>query len=391
MLDCNAEDPGVDPIYGIQKIIKKDPREVINLTIGVYRTMESPKPPVLEVVKKAEKILLDLEDTKNYLPISGDSQFLDLTADLVFGDEQQSNRILKFQSIGGTSALSLGFSYLQKNGYTKVCVSDPTWANHAGIILSKGLLLEKYPYLNGLKQFHLIEDVLNKLEENTIVLLHASCHNPTGLDFTKEQWKSIADICDKKGLIPFFDSAYQGFGSSLEEDAWAIRYFYQKGLDFLVAHSFSKSFSMYNERVGALFLITNNDKQNQKIERVMNKLIRVDYSNPPNHGSNCIKLILSDPSLRALWEKELSLQRESIKNWRVQLADQLHDHVDAEIEHLIRSGNGFFCLLPYNSKDIERLKKEFAIYLTQSGRMNLAGLNSNNFPQIVNALKSMRN
>ena len=341
MVECDLEDPGVDPIYGIQNIISKDSRDVINLTVGVYVPKKGGKPPVISAIKLAEKKLLEEEKTKSYLPISGDNDFLNLTAQLIF-DKFDKNKICMVQSVGGTSALSTGFSFLKKNGITDVSVSNPTWANHMTILENFQFTIHRYHHMKAVRDFSVLISHLEGLAKNTIILLQPTCHNPTGIDFSKSEWEAIAEICIKRELIPFFDNAYQGFAHSLQEDAWPIRHFYEKGLDMFVAHSFSKSFSLYNERVGALFFVTKNVKQKDKMQRILNRLIRVNYSNPPNHGSSCIKIILQDEALKRAWLEELMKQRNRMVATRKKFAGNLDNVFDESIIKELSTGNGFF-------------------------------------------------
>lgn len=389
MIECNLEDPGLDPILGIQQTIANDPRDTVNLTVGVYVPSEGGKPPILESIKKAEAFVLDEEKTKSYLPISGDREYLELTAKLIFQEPNFSDFCM-FQTLGGTSALSTGFSFLHKLGIDQISVSNPTWSNHIAILQNIGFTIHRYDHYKAVEDFTSYIDHLQSLPKNTVVLLHASCHNPTGLDFSLEKMEKIAEICQKNSLIPFFDSAYQGFARSLEEDAKAINLFYDRGLDMFITHSYSKLFSMYNERVGALLFITKNASKKEVMNRIINKMIRVNYSNPSSHGSSVIKKILQESALTSLWKNELYAQRDRINKTRTMLSEKLQGVFGKQDLEQISGGNGFFSQLPLKKEEIDRLKKDFGIYLTSSGRMNVAALTDANFSFVVDALTKLR-
>ncbi|MCH9621169.1 MAG: Aspartate aminotransferase [Chlamydiia bacterium] len=382
--------PGIDAIFGIQDEYKKDNRSSkVNLTAGIYLDEDKRPPAVMEAIKLAEQKLNKEETTKNYLSIVGDSNYLQMTEKLVLGDVD-SSRIVKIQTIGGTSALSTGFHFLKDNGYENVSLSDPTWANHKQIVAKQGYRVFTYPYFDSIKNFEIFVDHLNSLPKKTICLLQARCHNPTGIDFSKEQWKIISKICLEKNLFPFFDSAYQGFADSLEEDNWVIRYFFEQGHEMFVAHSYSKSFALYNERVGALFVCIKDPGLSEVVKRHISKIIRVNYSNPPSHGSSTIKYVLNDGSLYQIWIDELSKQRNRINDIRKRFADKIKPIFGKELKDQIMSGRGFFCMLPLTKEQIHRLKVEFGVYMTNSGRISLPGLTMDCIDYVVQSIEKVK-
>lgn len=386
----NLKDPGTDAIFGIQSEYRKDERDFkVNLTVGVYIDENGGKPPIMKALKAAEKGLLDAEKTKSYLGIAGDKEYLSLTAELVFGKIDEE-RLSMVQTVGGTSALSTGFALLKKNGMTVVSLSDPTWANHKQIVGSLGYKTVTYPQVDGVKNFSLVRDHLNGLDQGTVLLLQAKSHNPTGVDFTKDQWKEICLICKEKDLYPFFDSAYQGFATSLKEDAWAVRHFVEAGLDVMVAHSFSKSFAIYNERVGALFVVQKDKSLVPVVSRNLEKLVRVNYSNPPFHGAAAIKAVLKDENLCKLWQAELDTHRERINLLRAKFGDSLQGIFGNDVAATIKEGHGFFCQVPLSKKEICRLKEEYAVYMTGSGRVSLPGLSDNSFAYVIDSIRKVK-
>lgn len=383
-------DPGVDAIFGIQDEYRQDNRTCkVNLTVGVYIDEDGNPPAIMEAIKQSEKDLITTEKTKNYLSIAGDTEYLNLTGKLVLGDVDTS-RVVKIQTVGGTSALRTGFEFLKKSGYNNVLLSNPTWANHNQIVANLGYQVMKYDYFDSLKDFDGFIKQLKALPEKTVCLLQARCQNPTGVDYSKDQWKQISEVCKERKLFPFFDSAYQGFADSLEEDNWVIRYFFDQGHEMFVAHSFSKSFALYNERVGALFVCAKEANLTEIIKRHIMKIIRINYSNPPSHGSSSIKHILSDGDLYRVWIEELSKQRERINHIRKTFAEKVKPLFGEKISERIECGRGFFTLLPLSVEEIRRLKEEFGVYMTNSGRISLPGLRSDCIDYVVESIAKIK-
>jgi len=386
----NLEDPGTDPIFGIQTEYQQDLRPFkIDLTVGVYVGESEKKPSIFHSVKEAEKELIETETTKSYLSIAGDRVFLEKTAHLIFG-ECDLSKMAMVQTVGGTSALHLGWEFLKKRGFSTVSVSNPTWDNHLQILNALGYTPLSYPQLEGAFDFSLITNHLKSLPKKTVVLLQAKSHNPTGVDFTKKQWEELSTILKERDLFPFIDSAYQGFAHSIDEDAWLIRLLLKEKHEFFVAHSYSKSFGLYNERVGAFYGIFQNADQAKLVQSNLNRLVRVNYSNPPSHGSSVIKTILSNPKLKTSWIDELSGQRDRMNAIRNKLADALAPIFDENVILTIKKGHGFFCQLPLKRDEIYQLKKEYAIYMTQSGRISLPGLKESSFDYVLDSIRKVK-
>ena len=386
----SLQDPGTDAIFGIQMEYQQDTRESkVNLTVGVYVGEEGYFPPVMRALRLAEERVVAGETTKNYLGIGGDQEYLSLTAKLIFG-EVDASQFAMVQTVGGTSALRTGLEFLRKNGHSKVSLSNPTWANHKQIVGNLDYEVFSYPQVEGVHNFQLVRDHLEGLEEGTVVLLQAKCHNPSGVDFSKEQWKEISAICTKRKLFPFFDSAYQGFATSLKEDAWAVQYFLEEGHEMMVAHSFSKSFAIYNERVGALFVAVKDGEIVPVIKRNLERIIRVNYSNPPCHGSASVKEVLKEDSLRKIWLEELEEHRRRLNDIRERFGDALVPIFGRKVADTISNGNGFFCQVPLNREEIDRLKGEFGVYMTYSGRVSLPGLKRECFSYVVDAIATVK-
>jgi aspartate/tyrosine/aromatic aminotransferase len=390
VLSDNLLDPPPDPIFGIQNEFAKDKRDYkINLTIGVYVDENGGKPAVMKAIKEAEKKLLQEEKTKNYLSIAGDEEYLSLTAKLIFNDLDQT-RISMIQTVGGTSALKTGFELLKQAGFKDVSVSNPTWENHLQILDSLYYKVHTYDHRKASIDFNVYQEHLKHLPNSSVILLQSCNHNPTGIDFTKEQWEIISKICKQKNHYPFFDSAYQGFGDSLENDSWAINFFVEDFHDLMVAHSFSKSFAIYNERVGALFSVNKDAKGAEIVKKNLMKIVRVTYSNPPSHGALAIKHVFKDPHLKKIWEQELLESKRRINFNREKLAKGLEGIFTDIICKEVREGNGFFCGLPFTKEQIALLKNEYAIYMTGSGRISLPGLNQNHFSYVIDAFKKVK-
>ena len=385
-----------DPIFGLTRTFNEDTRSnKVNLTVGLYRTEEL-QTPVLESVKKAEKELLENEKSKEYLPLDGDKTFLDQTGVLVFGEEfwkSSQKRVARIQTVGGTSALRTGGELLfhEKIGEV-IYLSDPTWANHKAIFPKAGLKVESYPYYNREKHaldFEKLHGALEKLPPKSIVLLHACCHNPTGADLKLAEWKELSRLFLAKKFIPFFDLAYQGFDRGLAEDAEAIRLFAKEGHEMLVAYSLSKNFSLYAERVGALFIIGETHKVAEHLTSKLVMTTRPNYSNPPLHGVRIVASILSSSKLRQEWEEELAVIRARIIEMRNALAEQLISKSTKVDFSFLKDRAGMFTFSGLSGLQVERLIKEHGIYMTSDGRINAAGLNWKNLDTVVKAILSV--
>lgn len=377
-----------DPILDLTRAFSSDPRtDKINLGVGLFKDAQL-QTPILCSVKQAESLLFEEEMSKAYLPIEGEHSYLEATGALVLGLQlwaREKERISAFQAPGGTGALKIGATLIQEEAKAPVFISSPTWPNHKGVFLSAQLAVATYPYYDFKSHgidFDLLCDFLRTLPPAAVIVLHACCHNPTGTDFTKEQWKTLSRCLKEKGHIPFFDCAYQGFGEGLEEDVWAVRYFVEAGHDMLIAISHSKNLSLYAERVGALLVVANSKKVSEAVSSRVKQMIRTIYSNPPLHGAKVAAKVLSLPSLRSLWESEVIAMRERLIEMRSLLASSL------SLSHLLK-GKGLFGFLGLDQAQVERLVKEYGIYMPSDGRINICGLTPHNITRVVDALSSL--
>lgn len=381
-----------DSILGLTATFLKDPRKKkVNLGVGLYKT-EDLRTPVLDSVKAAEAVLLDMENTKEYLPIDGDPLFLEKMGGLIFGEEKWSRekkRIAAVQTVGGTGALKIGGAFLKEEAESPILISTPTWPNHRSIFLSCDLPVEDYNYYDTKSHqvdFNRMIACFEKLPEKTIVVLHASCHNPTGCDLKLEEWKTLCTLFKTKKLIPFFDFAYQGFGRSLDEDAEAVRYFLKNDVEMVVAVSSAKNFSIYGERVGCLFIVSESSKIAEHILSRVKQIVRTIYSNPPMHGAKIIAHILNTPSLRKKWEEELEQMRGRINRMRTSLCERLEAQGIGGAFSQISRGRGMFGFTGLSKTQVERMIAEYGIYMTSDGRINVCGLNMSNVDYVVDAI-----
>ncbi|MDQ6684948.1 MAG: aspartate/tyrosine/aromatic aminotransferase [Pseudomonadota bacterium] len=382
-----------DPILGINEQFNADTRPgKVNLGVGVY-TDENGKLPLLECVRAAEAMLLETARPRGYLPIDGSVAYDQAAQALVFGDDcsaRREGRIATVQAVGGTGGLKVGADLLQKMrpGAT-VLISDPSWENHRALFEGAGFTVATYPYYDAQKKdvdFAALRAGLTSAAPGSIVVLHACCHNPTGCDLTPAQWSEIVEIVGSRGLIPFLDMAYQGFGDGLFEDALAVRLFLDAGLDVLVATSFSKSFSLYGERVGALSVVCASAEEAARVLSQLKRVIRANYSNPPTHGAAAVAKVLTTPALRAQWEQELAGMRDRIKRMRVELQRRLvAAKARLDTDFIVRQ-RGMFSYSGLSVQQMHRLRSEFAVYGVDSGRICVAALNERNLPTVVDAI-----
>lgn len=376
-----------DPVLGIPLLFQNDPHpQKVNLSVGAYQDGEG-NPYVLESVKDAEKQLFAKKLLKNYLPIEGEREYIHLTAQLVFG-ALDKERYFGAQTVGGTSALRLGADFLAKLNVPLIALSDPSWPNHAPIFKQAGVAVADYPYYDEtnhtISRSALLER-LKQLPEGSAVLLQACCHNPTGLDLSFPDWQEIAALMKKRGLIPFFDFAYQGFGESLEKDAQAVRWFAQQEMEMLVASSYSKSMGLYGERAG-FFAALGPKASREKVGSQIKRLIRSNYSNPPIHPAQIVVEILKDPALKSAWERELTTMRDRINCMREALAFGLAAKGAKRDFSFLNKQRGVFSFSGLTSSEVEALRKNYGIYLLDNGRMNVAGLNPGNLDIVLNAI-----
>jgi aspartate aminotransferase/aromatic-amino-acid transaminase len=381
-----------DPILGLTEAYKKDPRtDKANLGVGVYQNEEG-KTVVLDCVKEAEKRLLVAETSKSYLPITGLPEFGLYARELVFGKDSElvsGGRAISCHCPGGTGALRIGCDFIhQQNLSTTIWISDPTWANHYQIATSAGLKFERYPYYDRVNHnlaFDKMMETLSQAKEGDVVLLHACCHNPTGIDPTHEQWIMIAKFLSEKKLLPFLDFAYQGMGHGLEEDAYGVRTIAKYNREFLVSSSFSKNFGLYSERSGVLTIVSSDVETSERVLSQVKIAIRTAISNPPAHGEKIVTTVLGDEHLRAKWEDELKAMRDRIKHMRAMLSEKLKASGAGDFDFIVKQ-NGMFSFSGLDKEQIEMLKTEYGIYAVGSGRICVAGLNAKNIDHVVNAI-----
>lgn len=383
-----------DPIFGLVAQFEADPNpQKVSLSAGVYHN-EQLQTPILQAVKEAEALILREEKTKTYLPIAGDPIYISRLGALIFGEffwQAEGKRICGFQTPGGTGALRVCGDFLKQEVGSRIMISDPTWPNHNAIFARVGMTIEHYRYYDHNRHQIDVERVFKTLRSatpGTVVLLQPCCHNPTGLDFTKDEWKTILGICKENGLLPFFDFAYQGLGRGIEADAEIIRLFAQEKIEMVVAYSTSKNFGLYSERAGALFVVTEEPKAAEAAASKIKTIIRTTYSNPPRHASAIVSSILSSTELRKKWEKELEEMRQRIDQLRHRFVEAFSHSSKRDFRFLL-NGKGMFCFTGLKAEEVARLKNEFSIYLTSDGRMNIAGLCDKNFTYVVKAVNSL--
>lgn len=383
--------PG-DPILSLVETFNNDPRSgKVNLSIGIYFD-EHGKLPVLECVKQAEAKRAAVPQPRPYLPMEGLAAYRSGVQKLLFGADcaaLRENRVATIQTLGGSGALKVGADFLRRwFPDAKVYVSDPTWDNHRGIFEGAGFEVGVYPYYDaadgGVKFEELLTFLLG-LSENSIVLLHPCCHNPTGVDLTHAQWDALLEVVQMRKLIPFMDIAYQGFGENLADDAYAIRQAVSMGLPLFVSNSFSKNLSLYGERVGGLSVVCPSEEEAQLVFGQLKFTVRRIYSSPPAHGGYVTADVMNSPELFAQWEGEVYAMRDRIRAMRQKLYDVLVSKVpDKNFDYFIKQ-RGMFSYTGLSPEQVQRLRDEFAVYLVASGRMCVAGLNESNVDYVANA------
>ena len=382
-----------DPILGLNEQFNADPNPAkVNLGVGVYFNDEG-KLPVLRCVAEAEKQLLASPKPKNYLPIDGIAAYDKAVQGLVFGadsDAVKGARVATIQALGGTGGLKVGADFLKRlNPAAKVLISDPSWENHRALFSNAGFAVETYPYYDATTRGIRFDAMLAALQgapAGSVVVLHACCHNPTGFDITPAQWEQVAAACQTAGLVPFLDMAYQGFGVGIVEDGAAVQCFLRTGMNFFVSTSFSKSFSLYGERVGALSVVCSSTEECARVLSQLKIVIRTNYSNPPTFGAQLVATVLTTPTLRAMWEEELAGMRDRIKAMRHALVAQLQAAgVTGDLSYITRQ-MGMFSYSGLAKEQMQRLRSEFGVYGVDSGRICVAALNSRNIDAVASAL-----
>ncbi|WP_298835183.1 amino acid aminotransferase [uncultured Piscinibacter sp.] len=385
-----------DPILSLNEDFQKDPRpHKINLSIGIYFD-DAGRIPVLESVRRAEARVVAEGGAKPYLPIEGAANFRSAVQALLFGAEHEalkSGRVATLQSVGSSGGLKVGADFIARwFPGSGVWVSDPTWDNHRSMFEGAGIAVNTYPYYDAQSGGLRFADMLATLETlpaRSVVLLHACCHNPTGVDLTRAQWDELIPLLKRRSLIPYLDLAYQGFGDGIAEDAYAIRAIAAAGLPAFVANSFSKSMSVYGERAGALSVVCPDAAQAALVLGQLKFTVRRNYSSPPIHGGQIVARVLSDPELRPLWEGELAAMRTRMLAMRQQLHAVLSAKLPGRDFGYFLSQRGMFSYTGLSAAQVDRLREEFAVYLIRSGRLCVAGLNSGNVEATARAMAAV--
>ncbi|MFY9479636.1 MAG: amino acid aminotransferase [Aquabacterium sp.] len=387
--------PG-DPILTLNEDFQKDPRQgKINLSIGIYFDEEG-RLPVMDAVRQAETALLGNVGPKPYLPMSGAPDYRQAIQHLLFGAQHEavtSGRIATIQTIGGSGALKVGGDFLKRYfPDSQVWVSDPTWDNHRAMFEGAGFTVNTYPYYDaatgGLK-FDAMLLAIDALPAKSIVLLHACCHNPTGVDLSQDQWKALTAVLKARELLPFLDIAYQGFGDGIDEDAFALRTLADAGVSFFVANSFSKSFSLYGERVGGLSVVCPDKAEAGLVLGQLMACVRRNYSSPPTHGARIVAQVLNTPALRQSWSDELGAMRQRIKLMRQRLYDGVVAQLPGRDVRYFIDQRGMFSYTGLTVAQADTLREQHGVYVLRSGRMCAAGLNANNVDKVAEAIAAV--
>jgi aspartate/tyrosine/aromatic aminotransferase len=382
-----------DAILGLIAEHNNDPRaRKVDLGVGVFRTAEG-ETPVLDVVKAAEQRLVDTQISKAYIGTAGDPTFNAAMQELTFADSVDPDRLMTIQAPGGSGSLRVAASLiLRARPDAAVWASEPTWANHIPLLGGAGLTLKSYPYYDTRKHVINIEqmlDALSRIPAGDLVLLHACCHNPSGLDPSEEEWRAIADVIVERELTPFVDMAYQGFANSLAADAFAVRHLAGIVPEMIVSNSCSKNFGLYRDRVGTLSVLSADSNTRDIVYSQVNNVVRTIYSVPPDHGAVVVSMILSDPELKAAWRLELAAMRARLREMRVLLCDALKERApDHDFSHLVRA-TGMFCFLGVSAEQVARLKKEFGVYMVDSSRINIAGITAGNVNYLADSIAAV--
>ncbi len=382
-----------DPILGITESYNNDVNpNKINLGVGVYYD-ENGNIPLLECVKLAETFILEKCSSKVYQPIDGNKKFNFEVQKLIFGSESdliQSNKAVTVQTLGGTGALKIGADFLKKFfPSSQVWISNPSWENHKAIFETAGFKVNCYDYYNDNTHdvnFDEMYTQLNKIPSYSIIIFHASCHNPTGADLNSSQWDQIIELIKFRHLIPFLDMAYQGFSGPVELERVLIKKFVSSLVPILISNSFSKSFSLYGERIGALSIVSQNSNESNKILSQLKRLIRTNYSSPPTHGGQIITLCLSETELRKIWEEELSNMRTRIIDIRESLVKKLKIHSPNQNFNFIINQKGMFSYSGLKKENVEILRRNYSIYIIETGRICVAAINNKNLDYISKAI-----
>jgi aromatic-amino-acid transaminase len=385
-----------DPILGVTEAFNADTNpNKANLGVGVYYD-DNGKVPVLECVRRAEQKLAETPLPRNYLPIDGLQAYDRAVQELLFGADSaavRDQRVVTVQTLGGTGGLKVGADLLRRlNANAQLWISDPSWENHQALFDYAGFKVQAYPYYDAATHgvnFEGMLGALRKLAAGSIAVLHACCHNPTGVDLSTEQWERVIEVVNARGIVPFLDIAYQGFADGIEADAIAVRRFAQACPVVFVSSSFSKSLSLYGERVGALSIVTESADVAARTLSQLKRVIRTNYSNPPTHGGQAAVLVLTTPELRALWDQELGQMRERIKTIRRQLVERIRAaRSDFDFSFVVRQ-RGLFSYSGLSREQVKRLREQYSLYAIDSGRICVAAINSRNVDYIARAIASV--
>ncbi len=382
-----------DPILGLNEAFNADTRtNKVNTGVGVYCNEEG-RIPLLRAVVEAETIRAAQHVSRGYLPIDGIAAYDQAVQKLLFGNDSPliaAGRVITTQAVGGTGALKIGADFLkQLLPNAVVAISDPSWENHRALFETAGFPVQNYRYYDAathdVNRTGMLED-LNALPNGSIIVLHACCHNPTGVDLSPADWKNVPEVVKAKGHVPFLDMAYQGFGDGIDEDAAAVRLFAESGLTFFASSSFSKSFSLYGERVGALSIVSESKEESARVLSQVKRVIRTNYSNPPTHGASVVAAVLNSPELRAQWEAELAEMRLRIRGMRTQMVDLLAQKAPQRDFSFVGRQCGMFSYSGLTVEQVHRLRNEFGIYALDTGRICVAALNQSNIKVVTDAI-----
>ncbi len=382
-----------DAILGLIAEHQNDPREnKIDLGVGVYRTPAG-ETPVLDVVKVAEQRLLDQQTSKAYIGTAGDPAFNAAMQTMTFANPALDERLTTLQAPGGSGSLRVAAGVLlNANPNAAVWVSEPTWANHVPLLGGAGLTLKPHPYYDTDTHVIRIDAMLETLRgapKGDVVLLHACCHNPSGLDPSEAEWREIADVIVERELVPFIDMAYQGFAGDVDNDAFIIRHLAERVPEMIVCNSCSKNFGLYRDRVGTVSFLAADTATRDIVHSQASKTVRTIYSVPPDHGAAVVAIVLNDQSLRSNWLVELAEMRERLKAMRVLLNDALRDKApDRDFSHLVRA-TGMFCFLGVTKEHVAALKKDYGIYMVDSSRINVAGITEANVDYLASSIAAV--
>jgi aspartate/tyrosine/aromatic aminotransferase len=385
-----------DPILGLEEAFKRDPNPVkINLAAGVYRD-ETGNTPIFRAVKRAEADILESEISKTYLGMAGLPEFAAAVQSMIFGPANPviaQRRATTVQTPGGTAAIRVAADFIHRAHHpATVWVSQPTWPNHPPLFRNAHLHVEAYPYFDATSNcvdFDAMMAGLAQVKRGDVVLLHGSCHNPTGADLMPEQWVRVAEILEHKGALPLIDFAYQGFGRGLDEDAQGVRLLVDRLPEVMIASSYSKNFGLYNERTGALTVVAGSQPVAEAALSQLKIVIRGIYSSPPAHGAKIVSTVLGSPELRAEWEIELETVRNRIHALRREFVHGLHALGVSRDFSCLEDQNGMFSYTGLTREQVARLRNEYSIYIVDSGRINVAGLTRANLPVVCEAIASV--